>query len=89
NVEVKKWGTPRDFSFEPKAHWDIVAELKMAYFDPASKVSGARFVYLTNEGAQLGRALMNYMISKHTPKHGYTEMMVPHLVNADIMYGTG
>ncbi|MGT2356873.1 hypothetical protein ACVPOS_03145 [Staphylococcus aureus] len=61
NVEVKKWGTPREFSFEPKAHWDIVEELKMADFDRAAKVSGARFVYLTNEGAQLERALMNYM----------------------------
>ncbi|MGT2333545.1 serine--tRNA ligase [Staphylococcus aureus] len=89
NVEVKKWGTPREFSFEPKAHWDIVEELKMADFDRAAKVSGARFVYLTNEGAQLERALMNYMITKHTTQHGYTEMMVPQLVNADTMYGTG
>ncbi|NFY91775.1 serine--tRNA ligase [Staphylococcus aureus] len=88
NVEVKKWGTPREFSFEPKAHWDIVEELKMADFDRAAKVSGARFVYLTNEGAQLERALMNYMITKQT-QHGYTEMMVPQLVNADTMYGTG
>lgn len=89
NVEVKKWGTPREFSFEPKAHWDIVEELKMADFDRAAKVSGARFVYLTNEGAQLERALMNYMITKHTTQHDYTEMMVPQLVNADTMYGTG
>ncbi len=89
NVEVKKWGTPREFSFEPKAHWDIVEELKMADFDRAAKVSGARFVYLTNEGAQLERALMNYMITKHTTQHGYTEMMVPQLVNTDTMYGTG
>ncbi|HDV4246334.1 TPA: serine--tRNA ligase [Staphylococcus aureus] len=89
NVEVKKWGTPREFSFEPKAHWDIVEELKMADFDRAAKVSGARFVYLTNEGAQLERALMNYMITKHTTQHGYTETMVPQLVNADTMYGTG
>ncbi len=61
----------------------------MADFDRAAKVSGARFVYLTNEGAQLERALMNYMITKHTTQHGYTEMMVPQLVNADTMYGTG
>ncbi|MDU4450262.1 MAG: serine--tRNA ligase, partial [Staphylococcus lugdunensis] len=65
NVELKKWGTPRDFDFEPKAHWDLVEELNMANFERAAKVSGARFVYLTKDGAQLERALMNYMITKH------------------------
>ena len=61
----------------------------MADFDRAAKVSGARFVYLTNEGAHLERALMNYMLTKHTTQHGYTEMMTPQLVNADTMFGTG
>ena len=89
NVELKKWGTPREFNFEPKAHWDLVEDLKMADFDRAAKVSGARFVYLTNEGAHLERALMNYMLTKHTTQHGYTEMMTPQLVNADTMFGTG
>lgn len=89
NVEVKRWGTPRTFDFEEKAHWDLVEELKMVNFERAAKVSGARFVFLTGEGAQLERALMNYMITKHTTQHGYTEMMVPQLVNADSMYGTG
>lgn len=89
NVEVKRWGTPRTFDFEEKAHWDLVEELKMVDFERAAKVSGARFVFLTGEGAQLERALMNYMITKHTTQHGYTEMMVPQLVNADSMYGTG
>ncbi|SCS79978.1 serine--tRNA ligase [Staphylococcus caeli] len=89
NVEVKRWGTPRTFEFEDKAHWDIVEDLKMVDFERAAKVSGARFVFLTGEGAQLERALMNYMITKHTTQHGYTEMMVPQLVNADSMYGTG
>ncbi|MCR8998295.1 serine--tRNA ligase, partial [Brevibacillus laterosporus] len=89
NVEVKKWGTPRDFEFEPKAHWDLVEELKMADFERAAKVSGARFVYLTKDGALLERALMNYMLTKHTTQHGYTEMMTPQLVNADTMFGTG
>ena len=88
-LKLKSGVHPREFSFEPKAHWDIVEELKMADFDRAAKVSGARFVYLTNEGAQLERALMNYMITKHTTQHGYTEMMVPQLQNADTMYGTG
>ncbi|MGW7780493.1 serine--tRNA ligase [Staphylococcus xylosus] len=89
NIEVKRWGTPRTFDFEEKAHWDLVEELKMVNFERAAKVSGARFVFLTGEGAQLERALMNYMITKHTTQHGYTEMMVPQLVNADSMYGTG
>lgn len=89
NVELKRWGTPRTFEFEAKPHWDLVEELKMVDFERAAKVSGARFVFLTGEGAQLERALMNYMVTKHTTQHGYTEMMVPQLVNADSMYGTG
>lgn len=89
NVELKRWGTPRTFDFEAKAHWDLVEELKMVDFERAAKVSGARFIFLTGEGAQLERALMNYMVTKHTTQHGYTEMMVPQLVNADSMYGTG
>ncbi|MBN6204246.1 serine--tRNA ligase, partial [Staphylococcus saprophyticus] len=89
NIEVKRWGTPRTFEFEDKAHWDLVEELEMVDFERAAKVSGARFVFLTGDGAQLERALMNYMITKHTTQHGYTEMMVPQLVNADSMYGTG
>ncbi len=60
----------------------------MADFDRAAKVSGARFVF-NKLKVQLERALMNYMITKHTTQHGYTEMMVPQLVNADTMYGTG
>lgn len=89
NIELKRWGTPRNFDFEEKAHWDLVEDLKMANFERGAKVSGARFVFLTGEGAQLERALMNYMVTKHTTQHGYTEMMVPQLVNADSMYGTG
>lgn len=89
NVEVRKWGTPRSFDFESKAHWDIVEDLKMADFERAAKVSGARFVFLTGKGAQLERALMNFMVTMHTTQHGYTEMMVPQLVNADSMFGTG
>ncbi|MBN4909902.1 serine--tRNA ligase [Staphylococcus sp. EG-SA-13] len=88
NVEVRKWGTPRQFNFESKAHWDLVESLKMADFERAAKVSGARFVFLTGQGAQLERALMNFMVTMHTTQHGYTEMMVPQLVNADSMFGT-
>ncbi|ARJ50887.1 serine--tRNA ligase [Staphylococcus lutrae] len=89
NIELKKWGTPREFDFEAKAHWDLVESLEMADFDRAARVSGARFVFLTNEGAKLERALMNFMITMHTTQHGYKEMMVPQLVNAQSMYGTG
>lgn len=88
NVEVRKWGTPRLFDFESKTHWDLVENLKMADFERAAKVSGARFVFLTGQGAQLERALMNFMVTMHTTQHGYTEMMVPQLVNADSMFGT-
>ncbi|MBG9204550.1 serine--tRNA ligase [Staphylococcus sciuri] len=88
NVEVRKWGTPRQFDFESKAHWDLVESLKMADFERAAKVSGARFVFLKGQGAQLERALMNFMVTMHTTQHGYTEMMVPQLVNADSMFGT-
>ncbi|WP_436863712.1 serine--tRNA ligase [Mammaliicoccus sciuri] len=88
NVEVRKWGTPRQFDFESKAHWDLVESLKMADFERAAKVSGARFVFLTGQGAQLERALMNFMVTMHTTQHGYTEMIVPQLVNADSMFGT-
>lgn len=89
NVEQKKWGTPRTFSFEPKAHWDLLESLKMADFERAAKIARARFVFLTEEGAKLERALMNYMLTKHTTQHGYREMIAPQLVNPKAMYGTG
>ncbi|WP_414045374.1 serine--tRNA ligase [Macrococcus equi] len=89
NVEVRKWGTPREFDFEAKAHWDLVEELKMADFERAAKVSGARFAFLTRDGARLERALYNFMLDIHTQEHGYQEMVTPQLVNADSMYGTG
>lgn len=89
NVEQKKWGTPRTFEFEPKAHWDLLESLKMADFERAAKIARARFVFLTGEGAKLERALMNYMLTKHTTQHGYREMIAPQLVNPKAMYGTG
>ncbi|QUR94634.1 serine--tRNA ligase [Macrococcoides canis] len=88
NVEIKKWGTPRTFDFEAKAHWDIVEDLKMADFERAAKVSGARFAFLTKDGARLERALMNFMLDTHR-ENGYEEMVTPQLVNAASMFGTG
>lgn len=88
NVEVRRTGEQKTFDFEPKAHWELLEELKMADFERASKVSGSRFVYLTGEGARLERALINFMLDVHR-ENGYKEMMTPQIVRGDAMYGTG
>ena len=89
NVVVREWGKPRDFDFEPKAHWDLGPQLGVIDFERATKISGARFAVLMGGGAQLERALINIMLSLHTNEHGYTEVLPPFLVNAATMYGTG
>ncbi|OFS63041.1 serine--tRNA ligase [Nosocomiicoccus sp. HMSC09A07] len=88
NVEVRRTGEQKTFDFEPKAHWELLEELKMADFERASKVSGSRFIYLTGEGARLERALINFMLDVHR-ENGYKEMMTPQIVRGDAMYGTG
>ncbi|MEE1508621.1 MAG: serine--tRNA ligase [Ligilactobacillus ruminis] len=88
NVELSKVGTPREFDFEPKAHWDIGEDLGILDFDRGAKVSGARFVYYKGLGARLERAVYNFMLDEHA-KEGYTEMLPPYIVNAQTMYGTG
>lgn len=88
NVEIRKTGTPRAFDFEPKAHWDILEALELADFERAAKVSGARFVYQTGDGARLERALMNFMLDVHN-QNGYREMMTPQIVRKEAMYATG
>ena len=88
NVEIRKTGTPREFDFDVKAHWDILDDLEMADFERAARVSGARFVFLTGEGARLERALMNFMLDVHG-KNGYREMMTPQIVKSEAMFGTG
>lgn len=88
NVEVRKIGTPRVFDFEAKGHWDILDDLEMADFERAARVSGARFVFLTGEGARLERALMNFMLDVHG-QNGYREMMTPQIVKSEAMFGTG
>lgn len=88
NVELRKVGTPREFDFEPKAHWDIGENLGILDFDRGAKVSGARFVYYKGLGARLERAVYNFMLDEHA-KEGYTEMLPPYIVNAQTMYGTG
>ena len=89
NPEIRRWGTPRSFDFEPKAHWDIGDALKILDFERASKVTGARFTFYRGLGARLERACINFMMDLHANKHGYTEMLAPYIVNKDSMIGTG
>ncbi len=89
NPEIRKWGTPKEFSFEPKAHWDIGESLDILDADRAAKVTGARFTFYKGLGARLERACINFMMDLHATKHGYTEMLAPYIVNRDSMIGTG
>jgi len=89
NVEVRRVGEPRKFDFPAKDHVDIGAALGLLDFDAAAKISGARFTLMKGSLARLHRALAQYMLDIHTAEHGYTEVYVPYLVNADSMRGTG
>ncbi|MCB1960592.1 MAG: serine--tRNA ligase [Rhodocyclaceae bacterium] len=89
NVEVSRWGTPRDFDFAVRDHVDVGAVLGGLDFDTAAKISGARFAMMRGAVARLHRALAQFMLDTHTGAHGYTEVYAPYLVNADSMYGTG
>ena len=72
NVEVRRWGEPRQFDFEPRPHWDLGVELGILDFERAGKVTGARFAFLKGLGARLERAVINFMLDLHTREHGYT-----------------
>jgi len=89
NVEIRKWGAPKEFTFNPLPHWDIGEGLGILDFERAAKVTGARFVFYKGLGARLERALINFMLDLHTGKHGYTEIFPPFMVNRDSMTGTG
>ncbi len=89
NPEIRKWGTPKEFSFEPKAHWELGEKLDILDADRAAKVTGARFTFYKGLGARLERACINFMMDLHATKHGYTEMLAPYIVNRDSMVGTG
>ncbi len=89
NVEVRRWGRPRQFEFEPRAHWDLGVDLDILDFERASKITGARFAIYKGAGSRLVRALVNFMLDLHTQEHGYTEVFPPFLVNAASMVGTG
>ncbi|HEV7550389.1 MAG TPA: serine--tRNA ligase [Candidatus Angelobacter sp.] len=89
NKEVRKWGTPPEFSFTPKPHWELGEQLGILDMERAVKLSGARFAVYWDLGAKLERALANFMLDLHTAEHGYTEVLTPYMVNSASMYGTG
>jgi seryl-tRNA synthetase len=89
NVEVRRWGTPPQFDFAPKPHWELGEQLGILDLERAAKVTGARFAVYWDAGARLERALANFMLDVHTREHGYTEVLPPYMVNSESMYGTG
>lgn len=88
NVEIRKNGVPTAFSFEPKAHWDIIKDLDIIDLETAAKLTGTRFALYKDRGARLARAIMNFMLDTNT-KNGYTEMATPHIVNRESLYASG
>jgi seryl-tRNA synthetase len=89
NVEVRSWGDRPDFSFTPKAHWDLGEALDILDFARSAKIAGARFVLYRGLGAQLERALINFMLDLHTEEHGYLEVLPPFMANRKSFLGTG
>ena len=90
NQEISTWGTPKSFDFEVKDHTELGEALEQGLdFETATKITGSRFVVMTGRTAQLHRALIQFMLDTHTREHGYTEVNVPYLVNADSLLGTG
>ncbi len=89
NQELRRWGEPRQFDFEPKDHVDIGEALGQLDFETGAKITGSRFTVMHDQIARLHRALIQYMLNLHTGEHGYTETYVPYIVNADSLRGTG
>ncbi|MBI2940727.1 MAG: serine--tRNA ligase [Chloroflexi bacterium] len=89
NVVVRRWGTPRGFHFEPRAHWDLGEALGIVDFPRGAKIAGARSWVLKGDGARLNRALIAFMLDLHTRQHGYAEVATPYLVKPECMVGTG
>ena len=89
NVEIRRWGQPPAFGFQPKPHWEIGEALGILNFEQAARMTGARFAVYSGAGARLERALINYMVDLHTTEHGYREVLPPFLVNRESMTGTG
>ncbi|HER25012.1 MAG TPA: serine--tRNA ligase [Candidatus Atribacteria bacterium] len=89
NIEIRKWGKPREYDFTPLAHWDIGEALNILDFERGAALASARFTVLKGMGAKLERALINFMLDLHTNEHGYQEIFPPFLVNSETMTGTG
>ncbi|MDO5026537.1 MAG: serine--tRNA ligase [Tissierellia bacterium] len=89
NVEIRKFGQPREFDFTPKAHWDLGVDLGILDFERAAKITGARFSIFKGLGSRLERSIINFMLDVHTKEHGYEELGVPFMVNRNSMIGTG
>ena len=89
NEELRTWGEPKEFDFEPKAHWDIGTDLDILDFERATKLTGSRFTLFKGKGATLERALINFMLNLHTIEKNYVEIAPPLMVNRDSMTGTG
>jgi seryl-tRNA synthetase len=89
NVEIRRWGEPRKFNFEPLSHYEIGEKLGILDFERGAKLSGSRFTVMFKEAARLERALINFMLDVHTKQHGYTEVWTPALVKPEILFGTG
>ncbi len=89
NAEVRAFGIPREFDFEPKAHWDLGEELGIMDFERGVRLAESRFTVLRGSGARLSRALINFMLHVHTTEHGFLEIEPPFLVNSETMKGTG
>jgi len=89
NVEVRRWGTPREFDFEVKDHVDLGTDLGILALERATKIAGSRFAIMNGGGARLARALVNFMLDIHTGEHGYSETQPPLLVNREALFGTG
>jgi seryl-tRNA synthetase len=89
NAEIKRWGSPPSFGFEPKPHWEVGQALGILDFERAARMSGARFSVLLGAGARLSRALIQFMLDLHVREHGYQEVEPPFLVNAAALTGTG
>ena len=86
---IRTWGTPRDFDFRPKPHWELGEDLNIIDFERGSKVTGARFSFYKGLGARLERAVFSFMLDLHTTEHQYVEVFPPFIVNRDSMVGTG
>ena len=89
NIEIRKFGEPKNFGFEPKAHWDLGKDLGVLDPDTAAKITGTRFTVYKDLGARLERAVINYYLDTHTEKNGYTEVFPPFMVHRNSMIGTG